>query len=100
MISHTHSMRWSSIVGILASAATPLIFAGHGVGQAGVSAIVGPSRGTVIAVGGGNRRDIFEKFIEAAGGPNAVIIIVPTAGMTPAGETPLTRDADGDSTEP
>lgn len=42
---------------------------------------VGPSRGTVIVVGGGAMGpEIYARFIEAAGGPNALIIDVPTAG--------------------
>ena len=59
---------------------------------------VGPERGTIIAVGGGNRPDILAKFIEAAGGFDAAIVYVPTAGLTPPGEPRLTR-SDGDSTE-
>ena len=42
---------------------------------------VGPARGTVIVVGGGAMGpEIYGKFIEAAGGPDALIIDVPTAG--------------------
>ncbi|HTI64135.1 MAG TPA: Type 1 glutamine amidotransferase-like domain-containing protein [Gemmatimonadaceae bacterium] len=42
---------------------------------------VGPANGTVIVVGGGAMGpEIYGKFIEAAGGPNALIIDVPTAG--------------------
>lgn len=42
---------------------------------------VGPSRGTVIVVGGGSMGpEIYSAFIEAAGGPDALIIDVPTAG--------------------
>ncbi len=42
---------------------------------------VGPPHGTVMVVGGGSMGpDIYAKFLEAAGGPNALIIIVPTAG--------------------
>jgi cyanophycinase len=42
---------------------------------------VGPPRGTVFAVGGGVSPDVIAKFIEAAGGPGALIIEVPTAGL-------------------
>ncbi|HEX3867442.1 MAG TPA: Type 1 glutamine amidotransferase-like domain-containing protein [Gemmatimonadaceae bacterium] len=43
--------------------------------------IVGPPHGTVMVVGGGAMGpDIYAKFIDAAGGPNALIVIVPTAG--------------------
>ena len=42
---------------------------------------VGPPRGTVIVVGGGAiGPDIWARFIAAAGGPDALIIDVPTAG--------------------
>lgn len=45
------------------------------------SAKVGPDRGTVIVVGGGALGpEIYATFIEAAGGPDALIIIVPNAG--------------------
>ncbi len=43
--------------------------------------VVGPARGTVIVVGGGAMGpEIYERFIAAAGGPDALIIDVPTAG--------------------
>lgn len=42
---------------------------------------VGPPSGTVIVVGGGSMGpEIYSKFIEAAGGPDALIIDVPNAG--------------------
>jgi len=42
---------------------------------------VGPPRGTVIVVGGGSMGpEIYSAFIEAAGGPDALIIDVPNAG--------------------
>jgi cyanophycinase len=42
---------------------------------------VGPPKGTVIVVGGGSMGpEIYGKFIEAAGGPDALIIDVPNAG--------------------
>jgi cyanophycinase len=42
---------------------------------------VGPIHGSVIVVGGGSiGPEIYAKFIELAGGPNAVIVDVPTAG--------------------
>ncbi len=42
---------------------------------------VGPSRGTVIVVGGGSMGpELYSAFIDAAGGPDALIIDVPTAG--------------------
>ncbi len=42
----------------------------------------GPPRGTLVIAGGGDLRDtgIVERFIARAGGPDAKIIIVPTAG--------------------
>jgi cyanophycinase len=42
---------------------------------------VGPPNGTVIVVGGGAMGpELYSRFIEAAGGPNALIVDVPTAG--------------------
>jgi cyanophycinase len=42
---------------------------------------VGPARGTVIVVGGGQMGpEILSRFIAAAGGPDALIVDVPTAG--------------------
>lgn len=42
---------------------------------------VGPPHGSVIVVGGGGQGpEVFAKFIELAGGPDALILDVPTAG--------------------
>jgi cyanophycinase len=42
---------------------------------------VGPAKGTVIVVGGGGQGpEIYKAFIDAAGGPDALIITVPNAG--------------------
>jgi cyanophycinase len=41
---------------------------------------VGPARGTVFAVGGGAVPEVLAKFLEAAGGQDALILDVPTAG--------------------
>ncbi|MBC7895941.1 MAG: cyanophycinase, partial [Cytophagaceae bacterium] len=42
---------------------------------------VGPARGTVIVVGGGSMGpEIYKAFIDAAGGPDALLIDVPNAG--------------------
>ena len=42
----------------------------------------GPAKGTLLIVGGGNLdgTGIMEKFIDLAGGPDAKIVVVPTAG--------------------
>jgi cyanophycinase len=49
---------------------------------AGVSAqTVGPARGTLVVVGGAMQdAGIVERFIDLAGGPDASIVVVPTAG--------------------
>ena len=55
---------------------------------------VGPAKGAVLVVGGGSiGRDVLGKFIELAGGPDALIIDVPTAGGkdTYEAETATTR---------
>ncbi len=42
---------------------------------------VGPARGTLVVVGGGTMGpEIYKTFIDAAGGPEALILIVPNAG--------------------
>ena len=42
---------------------------------------VGPARGTVVVVGGGSMGpEIYKAFIDAAGGPDALILDVPNAG--------------------
>lgn len=42
---------------------------------------VGPAHGTVVVVGGGSMgQEIYDAFIQAAGGPDALIIDVPNAG--------------------
>src|SRR2546423_13008316 len=42
---------------------------------------VGPPRGTVLVVGGGSLGpEVLGKFVELAGGPDALIVDVPTAG--------------------
>jgi len=48
----------------------------------------GPPKGTLIIVGGGSMAGtgIQEKFIELAGGPNAKIVVVPTAGGNRTGD--------------
>ncbi len=59
-----------------------------------ISEPVGPPRGTVIVVGGGAMGpEIYNAFIQAAGGPDALIIDVPTAGgaATYAQNEPGTR---------
>ncbi len=41
---------------------------------------VGPARGTIVAVGGALRSpEIFQRFIALAGGPDAPIVVIPTA---------------------
>src|SRR6476661_8658676 len=47
---------------------------------------VGPAKGTVIVVGGGSMGpEIYKAFIDAAGGPDALILDVPNAGGNPPG---------------
>jgi len=60
--------------------------------QQGSAVRVGPEHGTVIVVGGGSMGpEIYSAFIKAAGGPDALIVDVPTAG----GDTAYTQDAPG-----
>jgi cyanophycinase len=53
---------------------------------------VGPAKGTVMVVGGGSMGpELYSRFIQAAGGPDALIIDVPTAG----GDSVYNQDAPG-----
>lgn len=46
---------------------------------------VGPARGTLLLAGGSIQSPvIFETFLELAGGPDAPIVVIPTAGGAPA----------------
>ncbi len=68
-------------------AALSLLLSGTVLAQGAAPAApqVGPAAGTVIPVGGGQLGpEIRRTFIEAAGGPDALIVVVPTAG---GGET-------------
>src|SRR5579885_2403253 len=59
---------------------------------AAASTKVGPPHGTVIVVGGGAMGpEIYSEFIKSAGGPDALIIDVPTAG----GDSVYTQSAPG-----
>ncbi len=58
----------------------------------------GPAKGTLVIVGGGPTANtgIMEKFIELAGGLDAKIVVVPTAGgnKTPTGEIKAYKEED------
>jgi len=42
---------------------------------------VGPAKGSLVVVGGGGKdASIMKRFVELAGGPSALIVVVPTAG--------------------
>lgn len=76
----------SSLIAAIAAIAAPVCL------SAQASPKVGPPRGTVIVVGGGSMGpEIYQRFIEAAGGPNALIVDVPTAG----GDSVYKQDAPG-----
>lgn len=47
---------------------------------------VGPAHGTLLIVGGGNAAKIWPLFLELAGGKDAPIVVIPTAGETVAAE--------------
>lgn len=69
---------------LIATAACAGGVAGAGSGAAtpsGGAPVVGPPRGTVVVVGGGGMGpEVYKAFIDAAGGPNALIVDIPTAG--------------------
>jgi cyanophycinase len=64
------------------AATLSLAFHVTAIGTAAQSApTVGPARGAVMVVGGGAQGpELYAKFIELAGGPDALIIDIPTAG--------------------
>lgn len=47
---------------------------------------VGPARGTLMIVGGGNMTALWPTFLELAGGKDAEIVVIPTAAETVAAE--------------
>ncbi|TWW00114.1 cyanophycinase [Chitinophaga pinensis] len=60
---------------------TLLSIAGTGLAQQHSDASVGPQKGALIIVGGGKvGPEIWARFVELAGGPNANIVVIPTAG--------------------
>lgn len=68
---------------VVAMAATLLAPAGalNGQTQQPAPPQVGPANGSLVVVGGAMRSpEIYERFIELAGGPDAHIVLVPTAG--------------------
>ena len=70
------AMRRSETAGVLAT-----LLLAWATGSSAGAAEVGPSRGALVAVGGGMRDPaIFQRFIELAGGPDAPIVVIPTAG--------------------
>ncbi len=65
----------------LISVAIPSILFGQSGTATGGVPRVGPARGTVVVVGGGSMGpEIYMAFIDAAGGPEALILMVPNAG--------------------
>lgn len=59
----------------------PALFALLAPGTAGLAQQVGPPNGSLVVVGGAMRdRGIMERFLELAGGPDAPVVIIPTAG--------------------
>ena len=65
------------------SFALALAFAPPAVAQQGPAAppVVGPERGSLVVVGGAMRDPaIYQRFIELAGGPDAKLVMIPTAG--------------------
>ncbi len=69
-----------ALAAVTACSPTMLRAPGETFNRAG-SVVVGPPHGTVIVVGGGAMGpEIYRAFIEAAGGPDARIVVIPTAG--------------------
>jgi cyanophycinase len=70
------------LLGLLLALALPLAHAAPAAAQIQpASPQVGPENGSLVVVGGAmESAEIYERFIELAGGPDAHIVLVPTAG--------------------
>jgi cyanophycinase len=74
---HSHALP----VALLLSVAIVCAPAVHAQWQEASAPQVGPERGSLVIVGGAMRSpDIYRRFIQLAGGPDAHIVLVPTAG--------------------
>ena len=75
------------VMALHAWSAVPLSAQG-GAASSGAT-VVGPQRGAVVVVGGGSRGpEIYAKFVDLAGGPDALVVDVPAAG----GDSTYPRD--------
>ena len=73
------TLRRITALAFVATTSTACALTGARTGSSKVT--VGPPKGSAIVVGGGNvGHDILTKFIQLAGGPDSLIIDVPTAG--------------------
>lgn len=69
-----------SSVQVLACVLVCLLGEASHAAPAGADPVVGPTNGTLVVVGGGARSDlIYRRFIELAGGPSSLIVVIPTA---------------------
>ncbi len=72
--------RWSAVALLVVAAFAPLPTAALFQQQPGTPR-VGPENGSLVVVGGAMRSpEIYQRFIELAGGPDAHIVLIPTAG--------------------
>ena len=82
-MSKQDARRGPAPLGLALSFALALAFAPPAVAQQGPAAppVVGPERGSLVVVGGAMRDPaIYQRFIELAGGPDAKLVMIPTAG--------------------
>lgn len=72
-------------LGIVAALAISSIWSCATLGGRAASTKVGPPRGSLMVVGGGALgSEIYGRFIQLAGGADSLIVVVPTAGGSPA----------------
>ncbi|MBL9200446.1 MAG: cyanophycinase [Opitutaceae bacterium] len=55
------------------------------------TAKVGPANGSLLVVGGGSMAKLWPVFLELAGGPDAAIVVIPTAGENVTGDDGSTK---------
>src|SRR5262245_31585594 len=93
------SQRFAKCVVIVIFAACSFSLTANLAGQGNIAAPavtkVGPPRGTLIGTGGGTGPEMISEFIRASGGPDSLIIVIPTSssfgGDVPEGKVTSKR---------
>lgn len=77
----SRTLRRGSALAPLLALAAAILAAPGAARQQGGAPVVGPPRGSLVVVGGNMQSpEIYKRFIDLAGGPDALIVMIPTAG--------------------